>query len=115
MAHRVKLEIAERDSLHFAVGRMVLDPVFVAAKTVACIQDRRVFVGDPGQLIQAAAREYAKAIEMRFQPSEIGRLQIKSEKIAQAAVDGVEVLPGAIRRDVIGAAIDIPGLSERRV
>jgi hypothetical protein len=74
-----------------------------------------VFVGDLGQFIQAAARERAEAIEMRFQPSEIGRLQIKLEKIAQAAVDRVEILSGAIRRDVIGAAIDILGLGERRV
>jgi len=41
MAHGVKLEIAERDFLHFAVGRMIIDPVLVAAEPIACIQDRR--------------------------------------------------------------------------
>src|SRR6266478_4817208 len=33
VAHGVKLEVAERDGFHFAVGRMVVDPVLVAAKT----------------------------------------------------------------------------------
>jgi hypothetical protein len=41
---------------------------------------------------------------MGFQPSQIIRLEIKPDKIAQAAVDCVEILAGAIRRDVIGAA-----------
>jgi hypothetical protein len=43
-------------------------------------------------------------MKMRFQPPEIVRLQIGLQQIAQAAIDGVEILAGAIRRDVIGAA-----------
>ena len=105
VAHGVKLEIAERDCFHFAVGRMVVDPVLIAAKTVAGIQDRRVLVGGPRQLIQPAPRQRAQAVEMRLEPPKIIRLQIYPEKIAQAAIDRVEILPGTIRCDVIGAAI----------
>src|SRR5713101_1621677 len=117
MAHGVELEIAERDLLHFAIGRMVVDPVLVATEAVAGVQDRWVLVGDPGQLIEPAARQNTQAIKMRLQPSKIIRLEIKSDKIAQTAVDRVEVLAGAIRRDVIGAAFKMLrfGLVERFV
>jgi hypothetical protein len=105
MAHGVELEIAEGDLLHFAIGPMVVDPVLVAAEAVACVQDRRVLVGDPGQFIEPAARQNTQAIKMRFQPSKIIRLEIKSDKMPQAAVDRIEILSGAIWRDVIGAVI----------
>src|SRR6266702_3296609 len=42
---------------------------------------------------------------MRLQPPKIIWLEIKSDKIAQAAVDRIEILACAIRRDVVGAAI----------
>ena len=41
---------------------------------------------------------------MRLQPAEIVRLQIKPEQIAQAAIERIEILTRAVRRDVIGAA-----------
>ena len=107
MAHGVKLEIAERDVLHLAVGRVVVDPVLVAAETVARVQHRRMLVGDPGEFVEPAAGQRAETIEVRLKPAKIIRFQIKLQQIAQAAIDGVEILPGAIRRDVIGAAIEI--------
>jgi len=48
-------------------------------------------------------RQRAEAIEMRLQPAKIVRFQIKPQQIAQAAIDCVEILTRAIRRDVIGA------------
>src|SRR5213078_4106346 len=84
---------------------MVVDPVLVATEAVARVQDRRVLVGNPGQLIEPAARQDTQAIEMRLQLPKIIWLEIKSDKIAQAAVDRIEILAGAIRRDVIGASI----------
>ena len=104
MAHGVKLKIGEGDRLHLAIGRMIVDPVLVAAEPIACIQHRRVFVGGPGQLIQPAARERAEAIEVRIQPAEIVRQKIKREQIAQAAIDGVEIRTRTVGRDVIGTA-----------
>ena len=104
MGHGVKLEIAECDGFHFAIGRMVLDPVLVAAQSIPCVQDRRVLVGDPGQLVQSAAGQCAKAMEMRFEPLKIIRFEIDMEKLAQAAIDRVEILSRAIRRDEVGAA-----------
>ena len=113
MAHGVKLEIAEGDVFHLAVGRVIVDPVFVAAKAIARMQHRRVLVGDPRQFVEPAAGERAEAIEMRLQLAEIVRLQIMREQIAQAAVDGVEILSRAIRRDVIGAAAQLRRDSRR--
>ncbi len=76
VAHGVKLEIAEGDILHFPVGRMVVDPVLVAAKTVAGMEHRGMLVGDPCEFIEPAARKRAEPLEMRFQPAKIIRLQI---------------------------------------
>jgi len=77
MAHGVKLEIAERDFLHFAVGRMIVDPVLVAAEPIACVQDRRVLVGGPRQFVEPAARQRTEVMEMRFQPAKIIWLKIQ--------------------------------------
>ena len=87
MAHGVKLEIAECDALHLAIGRMVVDPVLVAAEAVRGVEHRRMLVGGAGEFIQPAARQLAEAMEMRFQPPEILRLQVQPEQIAQAAID----------------------------
>ena len=74
-----------------------------------------MLVGDPRQFIEPAARQNPQAMEMRFQPLKIVRLQIKPEQIAQAAIHGIEILARAIRRDMVGAALAILrlGLVER--
>jgi hypothetical protein len=64
-----------------------------------------VLVGGPGQFIQPAPRQRAQTVEMRLELPKMIRLQIYPEKIAQAAIDRVEILPGAIRCDMIGAAL----------
>jgi len=80
-------EIAERDLLHFAIGPMVVDPVLVAAEPVACVQDRQVRVGDPGQFIEPGRppKHPGDQNEVSNRPKII-RLEIKPDKIAQAAV-----------------------------
>ena len=50
---------------------------------------------------------------MRLQLLEIVRLQIKREQTAQAAVDRIKILPGTIRRQMVGAAIEILRVVER--
>jgi hypothetical protein len=104
MAHGVKLEIRERDVLHVAIGRMVVDPVLVAAETVARVQNRWMLVGEASQLVEPAAGQHAEAIEVRFQVAEIFRREIKRQQIAQAAIERVEILPRAVGRDIAEAA-----------
>ena len=104
MAHGMELEIAERDTLHLAIGGMIIDPVLVAPEPVARAQHRRVPFGEPRQLIEPAAGELPKPVEMRLEAGKIIRHEIELQQIAQAAIDGVEVLSRTIRRDVIGAA-----------
>ena len=113
MAHGVKLEIAECDRFHFAVGRMVIDPVLVAAEAIARIQYRRMLVSGPRQFIQPAAGQRAEAIKMRLKPPKIVRLQIELEQTAQAAIDRIKILSGTIRRQMVGAAIEILRVVER--
>jgi hypothetical protein len=64
MAHRVQAQFAERDPLHLAVGRMIFDPILVAAKPVARMEHRGMLVGGVGKLVETAARKSAETIEM---------------------------------------------------
>jgi hypothetical protein len=103
VAHGVELKIPERDILHLAIGRMIVDPVFVAAQAIARIDGRWMLVGGPRELIQPSASQFAEAMEMRLRLSEIIRREIKPDQVAQTAVDGVEMLTRAVEREMIGA------------
>jgi hypothetical protein len=92
---------------------MVIDPVLVAAKTIARIQYRWMLVGGARQFIQPATRQCAEAIKMRLKLLKIIRLQIGLQQTAQAAIDRIKILSGAIQRQMIGAAIAILRIVER--
>src|ERR1700723_3697024 len=92
---------------------MVIDPVLVAAKTIARIQYRWMLVGGTRQFIQPATRQCAEAMKMRLELPKIIRLQIELEQTAQAAVDRIKILSGTIQRQMIGAAIEILRIVER--
>jgi len=99
MAHGVELEVAEGDLLHLAVGGVILDPVLVAAQTVAGVQHRRIAVGEAGELVEPATREPADARQMGREVGVCRRLEIEADEIAQAAVRLPEVEAGAIGRE----------------
>jgi hypothetical protein len=113
MAHGVELEIAEGDSLHLAVTGVVFDPVLVPPEAVARMQHRAVRVGDARQLVEPAAGEHAEPLEMRLQVStRLGR-QIERQQLLQPRIDRVEILPGAVRRDMRGLHHSLRGLRLR--
>ena len=103
MAHGVKLEIAEGDALHLAIGGVILDPVLVAAEAVARVQHRRVPVGSPRQLIQPSAGERSQPFKMRLQSRKVRSGEIERQQVAQSTIDGIKILSRAVRRDVCGA------------
>jgi hypothetical protein len=70
MRHRVDAELAVGDALQLAIGRVIFDPLPVAAEAVAMMQHRRVPVGEPRALVELIARERAEAIEMRLDMAE---------------------------------------------
>jgi hypothetical protein len=82
VAHGVELKIAEGDLFHLAIGAVVIDKVFVAAKAVARVQNRRMLVGDPRQLVEPPAGEYTEPLEMRLEPGKILTGEIKRQQIA---------------------------------
>ena len=55
--HRVNAEFAERSALELAIGRMVLDPLDVAAEAIALVQLRHVAVGQARAFVEMAAGE----------------------------------------------------------
>ena len=68
--HRVNAELAERGALQLAIGRMILDPLRVAAETVALVQHRGVAVGQPRAFVEMTAGERAEPVEMRLDVAE---------------------------------------------
>jgi hypothetical protein len=106
MAHGVKLEVTEGDALHFAIGGVIVDPVFVAAEAIAGVKHRRILVGDPRQFVEPAAGQRAEPMEMRLQLPVIVFRQIKRQQIAQTTIDLVEIQARAIPRDV-GRAVSM--------
>ena len=63
-------EFAERRALQLAIGRMILDPLDVAAKTVALVQHRHVPVGQSRAFVEMTAGKRAQAVEMRLDMAE---------------------------------------------
>ena len=63
-------EFAERHALQLAIGRMVLDPLHVAAEAVALVQHRNVPVGQPRAFVEMTAGEPTQAVEMRLDMAE---------------------------------------------
>ena len=52
-------ELAEGGALKLPIGRMILDPLHVAAEAVALMEDRGMAVGEPRAFIEMAAGEFA--------------------------------------------------------
>jgi hypothetical protein len=65
----------------------------------------RMLVSGVGKFVQAAAREFAEAIEMGLEMSAQRGLHVKVEQAAKRVIGAVEVHPAAIGCDVIGAGL----------
>ena len=102
MGHGVHAEILEGDRLHLAVGRVVVDPVLVAAEAVARLQHRRMLVGHHGEIVEAVAGERPQPLEMRRHRRPQAGLEIERQQVLELPVDGVEVPAMRIGRDVLG-------------
>src|ERR1700753_1130288 len=85
---------------------MIVDPVFIAAKAVALVYDRRMLVGRTRQFVEPAAGEFAESAEMRLKVAEILGREIKPQQVAQAAIDGVEILAGTVEPEMVRALFD---------
>ena len=92
-------ELAERGALQFAIGRMIFDPLRVAAEPVALVQHRHVAVGEPGAFVEMAAGELAQPVEMRLDMAEQRVGQMDAQQIRQRRIGAVEIHPRRIRRE----------------
>jgi hypothetical protein len=82
---------------------VIFDPVLVAAKAIAMVQDRRALVGLHRQFIEPPAGKFTESLEMRREVLERFLIEIEREKIAQCPIDGPEVEPVTIWSDQVGA------------
>ena len=102
----MQAELVEADLLHLVIGRMMLDPLHVAAEAVAVVEDRRMLVGLVGPAIEVAAGQSAEPVEVRPEMRLLVGGEIEAEEIAQAAVDLEEIEVAAVAADVIRPAAD---------
>ena len=100
--HRMDAELAERGLLQFAIGRMIFDPLRVAAKTVALVQHRPMAVGKPRAFVEMAAGQAAEPVEMRLDVAKQLVGQMDAQQIGQRRIGAIEVHAGGIRRDQPG-------------
>ncbi|OIQ64961.1 hypothetical protein GALL_534860 [mine drainage metagenome] len=89
--HRMYAELAKRGTLEFAIGRMIFDPLDIAAKAVALMQHRHVPVGEPGTFVETTARERAQPVEMRLDMAEqrVGKMDAK--QIRQRRIGAIKI------------------------
>ena len=99
MAHGVELEIRECNLLHLAVGRVVLDPVLVAALAIARMQHRRMLVGDRRKLVETPTGQSPQPLELRREAGARIGVEIHRQQLAQARIDAEEIHPAAVGRD----------------
>jgi hypothetical protein len=96
--HRVNAEFAERSPLQLAIGRMILDPLRVAAETIALVQYRHVAVGQPRAFVEMTAGEPAEPVEMRLDMAEQRIRQMNAQQVGQRRIGAVKIHPRRIRR-----------------
>ena len=96
MAHGVKLEVAEGNALHLTIGGMIDDAVLVAAEAIACLQHRRMLIGDARQLVEPTAGELTQPREVRLEMRmRIGR-EIQLHQVSEASIQRMEIRPSAL-------------------
>ena len=92
-------ELAERSALQLAIGRMILDPLRVAAEAVALMQHRHMTVGEPRAFVEMTAGERAQPVEMRLDMAKQRIGQMNAQQIGQRRIGAVEIHPRRIRRE----------------
>ena len=99
--HRVNAEFTECGALQLAIGRMVFDPLHVAAEAVALMQHRHMPVGQPRAFVEMPAGQRAQPVEMRLDMTEQRIRQMDAQEIGQRRIGPVEIHAGGIRREHI--------------
>ncbi len=97
--HRVNAELAEGGALQLAIGRMIFDPLRVAAEAVALMQHRHVPVGEPRAFVEMTAGERAQPIEMRLDMAEQRVRQMDAQQIRQRGIGPVEIHSRGVGRE----------------
>ena len=95
-------ELTECDFLQFAIGRVIFDPLYIAAKTVALVQDRRVAIGEARAFIEMTTGERTQPVKMRLDMVEDRLGQMNPQQVGQCRIGAVEIHPRRIRRQQSG-------------
>ena len=100
--HRVNAELAEGCALELAIGRVILDPLHVAAETIALVQHRDMTIGKPRAFVEMAAGKFAQTIKMRLDVTKQCVRQMDTQEIGQRRIGAIKVHPRRVRREQPG-------------
>ncbi len=101
--HRRHGKLAVADPLHLGIGRMLFDPLSVAALAIARMQGRRVAVGAVRQLVKPPAYQISEALKGRPQGRKIGGRKVQGQQL-------LERLVIAVRVDAVGIGLPSFGI-----
>jgi hypothetical protein len=105
--HRVNAEFAEGGALEFAIGRMIFNPLHVAAEAIALMQHRHVAVGEPPAIVEMAAGKPAEALKMRLDVTKQFLGQVDPQQIRKRRIGTVEIHPRGVWRQKVRLTIKI--------
>jgi len=100
--HRVNAELSERRLLQFAIGRVIFDPLHIAAELVALMQYRHMPIRQPCAFVEVPAGKLAQPIEMRLDMTEQRIRQVDAQEVRQGRIGAVEIHPRGVGREQPG-------------
>ncbi len=89
-------ELAKRDALELAIGRMIFDPLDVVTEAVALMQHGHVPVGEPCTFVEMTAGQPAEPIEVRLDMAEQGIRKMDAKQIGQRRIGTVKIHAGGV-------------------
>ena len=92
-------ELAERGVLQLAIGRVIFDPLHIAAELVALVQHRRMAVGEPRAFVEMAAGKRAEPVEMRLDVAKQSVRQMEPQQIRERRIGAVEIHARGVGRE----------------
>ena len=104
-------KLPERDAFKFAIGRMILDRLHVAAIAVALMQHGRMSIRETGAAVELIAGKATKSVEMRRHMCDQLCRQMNVQKVLQGLIRAIEIEPGRVGGDSVCGWLGLHGLA----
>ena len=79
VAHHMNAEVTKDDLFQIPIGRVILNPLHVAAEPVPLVQNRTMGVGEPRRIIHLVGSQLTEPLQMRLQVIIKRRVEIEPQ------------------------------------